>query len=39
MDDEETTINVIHVPIAHLVRIEVIWEPEIKEENKCCNRI
>jgi hypothetical protein len=39
MDDEETTINIIHVPIAHLVRIEVMGEPEVKEEPQCCNRI
>jgi hypothetical protein len=38
MDEEETTINVIHVPVAHLVRIEVMGEPEVKEENECCNK-
>lgn len=39
MEETDATINVMHVPVVHLVQIEVIVEPEIKEENECCNRI
>ena len=39
MEETDATINVMHVPVAHLVQIEVMGEPEIKEETKCCNRI